>query len=74
MSRFKWLTVGSVTVRGVDGTGFVKLEVELENALQQIEELKHKNKGLEEQLWGAVAGGDVVRQDMGGVNTMAQSA
>jgi hypothetical protein len=33
-----------------------QLEEKLENVLQQIEELKRKNKGLEEQLRGAVAG------------------
>jgi hypothetical protein len=33
-----------------------QLEVNLENALQQIEVLKQKNKELEEQLRGAVAG------------------
>jgi phage regulator Rha-like protein len=33
-----------------------QLEEKLENALQQIEELKRKNKGLEEQLRGWEAG------------------
>jgi hypothetical protein len=33
-----------------------QLEEKLENVLQQIEELKRKNKGLEELLRGAVAG------------------
>jgi hypothetical protein len=41
-----------------------RLEEKLENALQQIEELKRKNKGLEEQLRGAVAGFEVGRRDM----------
>jgi hypothetical protein len=41
-----------------------RLEEKLENALQQIEELKRKNKGLEEQLLGAVAGFEVVSHDM----------
>jgi hypothetical protein len=35
----------------------------LENDLQQIEELKRKNKGLEEQLWGVVAGSEAGRHD-----------
>jgi hypothetical protein len=35
----------------------------LENALQQIEELKSNNKGLEEQLRGVVAGCKVGRHD-----------
>jgi hypothetical protein len=39
------------------------LEEKLENALQQIEELKRKNKGLEEQLRGAVAGYEAGRRD-----------
>jgi hypothetical protein len=40
-----------------------RLEEKLENALQQIEELKRKNKGLEEQLRRAVAGFKVGRHD-----------
>jgi hypothetical protein len=35
----------------------------MENALQQIEELKRKNKGLEEQLRAAVTGFEVGRHD-----------
>jgi hypothetical protein len=35
----------------------------LESSLQQIEELKRKNKGLEEKLLGAVAGCEVGRCD-----------
>jgi hypothetical protein len=42
---------------------FHRLEEKLENTLQQIEELKWKNKGLEEQLRGAVAGFEVGRCD-----------
>jgi hypothetical protein len=41
-----------------------RLEEKLENALQQIEELKWKNKGLDEQLQGAVAGFEVGSHDM----------
>jgi hypothetical protein len=40
-----------------------QLEEKLENALQQIEELKRKNRGLEEQLRGAVAGCEAGRRD-----------
>jgi hypothetical protein len=40
-----------------------QLEEKLENALQEIEELKRKNKGLEEQLRGAVAGCEVHRRE-----------
>jgi hypothetical protein len=40
-----------------------QLEEKLENALQQIEELKRKNMGLEEQLRGAVAGCEAGRRD-----------
>jgi hypothetical protein len=40
-----------------------QLEEKLENALQQIEELKRKNKGLEEQLRGAVTGCEAGRRD-----------
>lgn len=40
-----------------------QLEDKLENALQQIEELKWKNKELEEQLRGTVAGCEVGRCD-----------
>jgi hypothetical protein len=40
-----------------------ELEKKLENALRQIEELKRKNKGLEEQLRGAVDGCEVSRSD-----------
>jgi hypothetical protein len=40
-----------------------QLERKLENALQEIEELKRKNKGLEEQLRGAVAGCEFGRRD-----------
>jgi hypothetical protein len=35
----------------------------LESALQQIEELKRSNKGLEDQLRGAVAGCELGRRD-----------
>jgi ribosomal protein L37AE/L43A len=40
-----------------------QLQEKLENALQQIEELKQKNKGLEEQLQGAIAGFEVGSRD-----------
>jgi hypothetical protein len=40
-----------------------RLEEKLENTLQQIEELKRKNKELEEQLRGAVAGFEVGSRD-----------
>jgi hypothetical protein len=40
-----------------------QLEEKLENVLQQIEELKRKNKGLEEQLRGSVAGCEAGRRD-----------
>jgi hypothetical protein len=40
-----------------------QLEEKLENVLQQIEELKRKNKGLEELLRGAVAGCETGRSD-----------
>jgi hypothetical protein len=40
-----------------------QLEEKLENALHEIEELKRRNKGLEEQLRGVVAGCDVGRRD-----------
>jgi hypothetical protein len=50
--------VGSGPVIGADG----HLE-ELENALQQIEDLKQKNKRMKEQLRGAVAGYEVGRHD-----------
>jgi hypothetical protein len=40
-----------------------QLEVKLENALQQIEVLKQKNKELEEQLRGAIAGCEANRRD-----------
>jgi hypothetical protein len=40
-----------------------QLEEKLENALQEIEELKRNNKGLEEQLRGAVAGCEFDRRD-----------
>jgi hypothetical protein len=40
-----------------------QLQEKLENALQQIEELKRKNKGLEEQLQGTVAGFESGRRD-----------
>jgi hypothetical protein len=43
--------------------GLHQLEEKLENALQQIEELKWKNKGLEQQLRGAVAGCKAGRRD-----------
>jgi Zn-finger protein len=41
-----------------------QLEEKLENALKQIEELKRKNKELEEQLRGAVPGFEVGSRDM----------
>jgi hypothetical protein len=40
-----------------------QLEKKLENALQQIEELTQKNKGLEEQLGETVAGCEAGRRD-----------
>jgi hypothetical protein len=40
-----------------------QIQEKLENALQQIEELKRKNQGLEEQLRGAVAGCEDGRRD-----------
>jgi hypothetical protein len=40
-----------------------QLEEKLENALQQFEELKRKNKGLEEQLRGAIDGCEAGRRD-----------
>jgi multidrug resistance efflux pump len=40
-----------------------QLEEKVENALQQTEELKWKNKTLEEQLREAIAGFDVGRHD-----------
>jgi hypothetical protein len=43
---------------------FRQLEEKLWNALQEIEELKRKNKELEEQLRGAVAGCEVARRDI----------
>jgi hypothetical protein len=41
-----------------------QLEEKVESILQQIEELKWKNKGLEEQLRGVVAGCEVGSCDM----------
>jgi hypothetical protein len=41
-----------------------QLEGKLENGLQQIEELKRRNKGLEDQLRGVVAGGIRCRDNM----------
>ncbi|PNF28062.1 hypothetical protein B7P43_G12277 [Cryptotermes secundus] len=42
---------------------FQTLEEKPENALQQIEELKRRNKGLEDQLRGVVAGCELGRRD-----------
>ncbi|PNF38677.1 hypothetical protein B7P43_G18429 [Cryptotermes secundus] len=39
-----------------------QLEEKLENAMKQIEELKRKNSGLEDQLQGMVARGDTVQR------------
>jgi hypothetical protein len=50
-----------------------QLEEKLEDTLQQIEELKRKNKGLEEQVRGAVGRRDTVRRQHEGAECLVLS-
>jgi hypothetical protein len=61
-SRLRWLS-GKWSCDRCRWDRLSQLEVKLENALSQIEVLKQKNKELEQQLRGAVAGCEAGRRD-----------